>query len=104
MWIASEPVVREWIENRLGPRGKLEDAAEGAASLGRFAGAFPELLQEMSQGMRMVSNIANKGGIGLDEKTTEALAAAQANHNRSGRLALWVGALSLVAIAFSQIF
>ena len=104
MWVASEPVVREWIENRLGPRGKLEDAAEGAASLGRFAAAFPELLQEMSQGMRMVSDIANKGGIGLDEKTTKALAAAQASHNRSGRLALWVGAVSLVVIAFAQIF
>jgi len=104
MWTASEPVVREWIEKRLGPQGKLEDAAEGAASLGRFVGAFPELLQELANNLHMVSDIAEKGGIGLDKKTTDGLAAAQASHGRSGRLALWVGAVSLAVIAISQIF
>ena len=104
MWTASEPVVSEWIKKRLGPQGKLEDAADGAATLGRFAGAFPELLQEVGNSLHIVSDIASKGGIGLDQKTTDALAASQASHGRSGRLALWVGAVSLAVIAISQIF
>jgi len=104
MWTASEPVVREWIEKRLGPQGKIEDVAEGAATLGRFAGAFPELLQEMGNSLHIVSDIAKKGGIGLDRKTTDALAEAQASYGRSGRLALWVGAVALVVIAISQVF
>jgi ubiquinone biosynthesis protein len=104
MWTASEPVVREWIEKRLGPQGKLEDAAEGAVSLGKFAGAFPELLQEMARGAHIVSDMANNGGISLDQKTTTALAAAQAKHSRSGRLALWIGAISLAVLAIAQVF
>jgi len=31
MWTASEPVVRAWIEEKLGPQGRISDAAEGAA-------------------------------------------------------------------------
>ncbi len=103
MWKASEPVVKEWIEKRLGPQGKLEDAAEGAASLGRFAAAFPEFLQEMRRGVHIVSDIANKGGIGLDRQTTQALAKAQASQGRFGRMALWIGAVSLAVIAIAQI-
>ncbi len=31
MWTVSEPVVREWMERHLGPAGRIEDAAQGAA-------------------------------------------------------------------------
>ena len=31
MWTTAEPVVREWIARHLGPAGRLEDAAQGAA-------------------------------------------------------------------------
>jgi len=104
MWTASEPVVREWIEKRLGPQGKLEDLAQGAASLGKLAADFPEMLQEMRTGVHIVSNIANNGGVRLDPQTTQELARAQKNQNRSGRLALWVGAIALVVIAARQAF
>lgn len=104
MWVASEPVVREWIEKRLGPQGKLEDAAEGAVSLGKFAGAFPELLQELARGAHIVSDMAKNGGISLDHETTKALAASQSSHGRTGRVALWIGAVSLAVLAIAQIF
>jgi len=104
MWTASEPVVREWIEKRLGPQGKLEDVADGAASLGKLAAAFPELLQEMAQGVHSVSAMAKNGGIRLDRQTTDDLAAAQTRHGRSGRLALWIAAVSLAVLALAQIF
>ena len=32
MWTVSEPVVREWMERHLGPAGRIEDAAQGAAT------------------------------------------------------------------------
>ena len=38
MWSTAEPVVREWIERNLGPAGRIEDAGESLAELGRFAG------------------------------------------------------------------
>ena len=41
MWTAAEPVVREWIERHLGPAGRIEAAAEGAAEFGRFLPACP---------------------------------------------------------------
>ena len=43
MWTVAEPVVREWIERHLGPAGRIEDAAQGAASRTFLAGV-PALL------------------------------------------------------------
>src|SRR5499425_368599 len=36
IWATAEPVVREWIERHLGPAGRIEDAAAGAAEVGRL--------------------------------------------------------------------
>ena len=36
MWVTAEPVVEEWMQSKLGPEGRLQDAGEGAASVGRF--------------------------------------------------------------------
>src|SRR4029077_398188 len=44
MWKVSEPVVREWIERHLGPAGRIEGAAEGAAEVGKFLSGVPELM------------------------------------------------------------
>ena len=44
MWVAAEPVVREWMEKELGAGARIEAAAEGAASVGRFVGDIPKLL------------------------------------------------------------
>ena len=74
------------------------------ASLGKLAAAFPELLQEMAQGVHIVSDMAKNGGMSLDRRTTNDLAAAQAKHGRSGRIALWIGAISLAVLAITEIF
>lgn len=104
MWNASEPVVREWIEKKLGPLGQIEGAAEGAASLGRLFTTLPEMLGQAQAATTMLADMANAGGIKLDKETTEALAAAQARHSRAGRYALVAGALALIAIALNLIF
>ena len=104
MWSASEPVVRDWIEKKLGALGQLEGAAEGAASLGRLFTALPEMLGQAQAATHMLADMATAGGIRLDKETTEALAAAQARHSRAGRYALIAGAAALIAIALTLIF
>jgi len=76
MWTASEPVVREWVERKLGPIGQIEDAAQGALSLGRAFSALPEVLGEAQKAAHMLADMANSGGLKLDKETTEALAEA----------------------------
>jgi ubiquinone biosynthesis protein len=104
MWTASEPVVRAWIEEKLGPQGRINDAAEGAATLGRLAAQLPEVLSEAQRAARMVAEMADGGGIRLDHATTEALAEAQARYAFPTRAALWVGAIALAVIALAQVF
>lgn len=102
MWTTAEPVVRGWIEERLGPQGRMEEAAEGAATIGRLVGALPEVLAEAQRTAHMLAGMAEHGGLRLDRDTTEALAEAQARHGRTGRIALWIGAIALVALAIVQ--
>jgi ubiquinone biosynthesis protein len=104
MWNSSEPVLREWIEMKLGPLGQIEGAAQGAASLGRLFTSLPEMLVEAQAATHMLADMATAGGIKLDRETTEALAAAQARHSRTSRYALVAGAVALIAIALALIF
>jgi ubiquinone biosynthesis protein len=45
MWSTAEPVVGAWLERRLSPEGRMRDAAEGAASLGRLVEGLPALFE-----------------------------------------------------------
>lgn len=99
MWEAAEPVVRQWIEAKLGPEGRMQDAAEGALVLGKVMGDLPEVLAEAGRTAHMLGEMASQGGLRLDAETTEALAAAQAKHNWPTRAALWIGAAALAIIA-----
>lgn len=102
MWTTAEPVVREWIEANLGPEGRLADAAESAVSLGRFVGHLPSLLNRAEFAAEMFGEMA-RDGVRLDEATVEAVARARARRDRTGRIAMWVGALALVLIALNLI-
>ncbi|MGI9481080.1 MAG: 2-polyprenylphenol 6-hydroxylase [Hyphomicrobiales bacterium] len=99
MWDAAEPVVRQWMEQKLGPEGRLQDAAEGAAVLGKVMGDLPDVLSEAGRAAHMLGEMAGHGGLRLDEKTTNELARAQARQNWPTRAALWIGAIALVVIA-----
>ena len=104
MWTTAEPVVRQWIEQKFGAQGRIEDAAEGAATLGKLMGQLPEVMAEAQRTAHMLSNMAESGGIRLDKETTEALAEAQSRRGSGGRIALWLGAVALVVIALVQVF
>ena len=101
IWTTAEPVVQEWMEAHLGAEGRLQNAADGAATLSRFVGDIPSLLSRAERTANSLSNMAAEG-LRLDDQTIERLASAQAERNRWGRLALWIVALALAALALSQ--
>ncbi len=103
MWVASEPVVRSWIERKLGPIGKIEELAGSATALGRLALMAPQVLDELHQGSRLLADMAGTSGVKLDESTVNSLAGAVARRDRWSRLALWIGVLALVVIAWQLI-
>jgi ubiquinone biosynthesis protein len=101
MWVTAEPVVRSWIERRLGPIGKIEDAA---GALGQMAAGLPAMLGQAQRATAMLADMAQSGGLRLDRQTTEELAEAQSRHGRVQRYALWVGAVALAIIAWNLAF
>jgi len=103
MWTSSEPVVKEWMEKNLGVEGKLHDAAEGVEQVGHFVGELPKLLGRAEMAAEAFADMAHDG-IRLDQSSINRLADEQAKRGKGGRWALWIGALSLAAIAASTIF
>jgi ubiquinone biosynthesis protein len=71
--------------------------------VGHFVGEFPRLLGQAEMAANAFADMAHDG-IRLDDSTIGRIAEEQARRGRAGRLALWIGALSLAAIAFSIIF
>ena len=68
MWSTSEPVVRSWIEDNLGPAGKLEDAATGAhAPCARSPSACPRLLARAEKIALTLEDAAERG-LGLVDR------------------------------------
>jgi ubiquinone biosynthesis protein len=89
MWKTAEPVVREWIERRLGPAGRLEGAAEGASEVGRFVAEVPALLSRGASLLEQLDAIT-RNGLVLAPETVQAIGAAEARRNRWMMVALWV--------------
>ena len=98
LWTAAEPVAREWVEANYGVSGRLREAGEGAEVLGKILSDLPGLVERIEQGATAFAEMG-KNGIRLDTETIEGIGAAEARHSRWGRAALWVGALSLLAMA-----
>ncbi len=103
MWVVSEPVVKEWMEQTFGAGAQFEAAAEGAASVGRFMGDIPKLLGQAERTAEALSSMAEEG-LRLDDHTVERLAEAQARENRTSRIGIWVGAIALAVIAVWLLF
>jgi ubiquinone biosynthesis protein len=99
LWTAAEPIAREWVEANAGVAGRLKEAGAGAETFGRVLSEAPRLLEQAERTALALADMA-RDGFRLDDDTVERLAAAQSSQNRWTRLALWLGALALAAIAF----
>ncbi|WP_068084707.1 2-polyprenylphenol 6-hydroxylase [Polycladidibacter stylochi] len=98
MWHTADTVVRGWIEKNLGPMGRISDLAMGVGVLGRMATSLP-LLAERASKLTDEMELMIQNGLRFDEQTTQAIGRAEGRHTRSGRIALWLIALSLGSIA-----
>jgi ubiquinone biosynthesis protein len=96
MWVTAEPVVRGWIERKLGPAGRLEEAS---GSLGQLFTGLPAMLEDAKRATAMLSGMAAAGGLRLDRETTEQLARSQSRQARWTQFWLALGAISLAVIA-----
>jgi ubiquinone biosynthesis protein len=96
MWTVSEPVVREWIERHLGPVGRIEDAAQGAAGM---LASVPTL---MSRGAVLVEQLdaITRDGLVLAPETVAAIGASEARRTRWTRIALWTIAALLAYLVW----
>ncbi len=103
IWVASEPVVKDWMESQLGPGARLEAAAEGAVSVGRFVGEIPKLLGQVERTADAFAGLV-EAGLRLDDDSIERLAEAQSRQNRISRIGIWVGAIALAVIALTLLF
>jgi ubiquinone biosynthesis protein len=98
LWTAAEPVAKQWVEDNLGVRGQIKKAGEGAATLGKILSDVPGLIAEAERAASGLAEMA-RSGLRLDEETVKLLADENARRDFWSRAALWVGALSLVALA-----
>ncbi|MEO3386629.1 2-polyprenylphenol 6-hydroxylase [Mesorhizobium sp. CAU 1741] len=101
MWRTAEPVVGDWIRANLGPRGMLDDAREGLGAMVSLARQAPELAARTERLSREIDAMA-ENGLRFDDETAHKIGRAEARHTRSGRIALWVIAATLVWIAWQM--
>ena len=102
LWSAAEPVAKAWMEDNLGPVGRLREASEGASTIGQVLAEVPGLLTGAERAVTAIAEMA-RSGVRLDEETVRRLAAEDAGASRWRTIAIWLGALALAAIAARQI-
>jgi ubiquinone biosynthesis protein len=96
MWRTADPVVREWIERNLGPRGMADDALHNLQRLGRSIVELPDLVTRMNILAAKVDDMA-ENGVSLSPDTITGIGRAEARRALVGHLALWT-LVALVAI------
>jgi len=97
IWSTAEPVVREWMTRHLGPAGKLEGAALGAAEVGRFVGNAPGLLTRGARVLNQLDEIT-RDGLVLSPHTVAEIGKSEARRTRWSTVALWMIAAFLLWI------
>jgi ubiquinone biosynthesis protein len=102
IWAASGPVVREWMEGQIGPRARFGEMLEGIGAIAGLVAAAPKLADQMRAASAALAEAAAEGGLRLDQMTVDRWADAKARRARPIRMALWVGAVALAAIALKM--
>jgi ubiquinone biosynthesis protein len=98
VWTTSEPVVGAWIEQNLGPVGKLQDAGRAASTLARFASNLPSVLMRSANIVNQLEGMA-ENGFELSEDAIAKIGKAEARGARLGHIALWlIAAIGLMIL------
>ena len=99
VWTAAEPIAKEWMEANLGALGRLRQAGNGAQTIGEFLLKTPGLLNQAQIALAGFTDMS-KNGVRLDDETVKKIAAERSHSNR---WAIWLAALSLLALALRQL-
>jgi ubiquinone biosynthesis protein len=97
MWSTAEPVVSSWLQENLGPVGRIEDARRGLNALAQFTVNLPSVLLQTEKIIAQVESMA-EDGFELSESALAKIGEAQARGARLGHIALWL--LVLILIVF----
>jgi ubiquinone biosynthesis protein len=97
VWVAAEPVAKEWMEDNLSLMGRLRGVGRGAETIGDVFMRTPGLLQKAEQAVLGLAEMA-KSGVRLDDATMTEIAS-RSRRSRAVDVATWIAAISLVAIA-----
>jgi ubiquinone biosynthesis protein len=102
MWSTAEPVVREWMTRNLGPAGRLENAAQGVADVGRLVGNAPGLL---TRGARVLDQLdeMTRDGLILSPETIAEIGKTERRRSRLMAAALWAIVGLLAVIVFKHL-
>ncbi|MFG3591013.1 hypothetical protein [Bradyrhizobium sp. RDI18] len=101
VWVAAEPVAKEWMESNLSPLGRLRGAGRGVETIGDVLMKTPALLQNVAQAINGMSQMAN-AGLRLDDETVDKIAS-RSRRSRTADIALWIAAVSLAIIMIKMI-
>ena len=101
LWVAAEPIAKEWMEQNLGAIGRLREAGEGAGEIAKILGDLPQLMQHADRATQALGAMSTSG-LRLDDDTVQRMASSRGRGAAMARAALWIGALSLLAIALAQ--
>ena len=102
MWKSAEPVVSHFVRHLIGPAGKLEEAKDGLKAMGKLMQLAPDMATRAERLSHEIDMMA-RDGVRLDKPSIEAIGKAEARHSRSGRVALWIIAVGVVALVWDSV-
>ena len=89
MWTTAEPVVRSWIEENLGPVGRIQDAGHAVAQMTRFAFSLPETMTRAERTLEKLEDMIDNG-VGFSDDALKQFGDIEKRAQRLGHYALWV--------------
>ena len=93
MWDAATPVVRDYLQNEIGPRKQAERLRDAAVKAVEIAPKLPEYVETIASAASHISN----DRVHLSEESAGVLAKALSKRARGERVALWfLGAAALL--------
>ncbi|MBI1386484.1 MAG: 2-polyprenylphenol 6-hydroxylase [Rhizobiales bacterium] len=99
MWTAGEPVVKAWMERELGAAGRIAEIQRGAGEIGGFLSTVPRLLGQAERTVEALASRAAEIAVG-EERNAAREPAPIGVGGWLTRIAIWIGAAALTAIAF----
>jgi ubiquinone biosynthesis protein len=99
IWSTAEPIVRRWVEESIGPRGKIRDAERGLMTIGNMLSQAPELISRSTAVLAKIEDALNHG-VMLSSSSLDGIGQAEAQRSRWTSLALWLMLIVLTYAVF----